>query len=256
MQLSFQSYGAGEPLIILHGLFGSRENWHSISRKLGETYHVFALDQRNHGASPHSDVFTYPAMAGDLRAFLDAQGLERALLLGHSMGGKTAMQFALESPERVEKLIIADIAPKAYPRHHDQILEGMAALDLATLTTRQAVEAALAPYVPNVAERQFLIKNLARDEHGVFRWKLNLGGIAREYEAVIAGVAAQGTYAGPTLFIRGGTSRYMADGDTALIRALFPRAAITTIPGAGHWLHAEAPAEFLRLVTEFLNLGK
>ena len=168
MQLHFRSYGDGEPLIILHGLFGSLDNWHSMSVKLAAPFQVFAVDQRNHGASPHSPEMSYPIMADDLEEFLQSQGLARAYVMGHSMGGKTAMQFALRYPHRVERLVVVDIAPRVYSPLHARILEALLALDLASFKTRKQVEDALASAIPELGTRQFLLKNLTRGAEGHF----------------------------------------------------------------------------------------
>lgn len=253
MNLVYQAYGAGEPLIILHGLFGARDNWHTLSRKLGERYHVFAVDQRNHGNSPHSDRFDYDVMAEDLHAFVEQHGLQRVNVMGHSMGGKTAMQFALRYPAYLARLIVVDIAPKAYPAHHDEIFDAMCALDLAALHTRQELDAALAPRVPDAATRQLIMKNVTRDEHGAFAWKLNLDAIQQNYDAILGNIAGDGPFLKPTLFVRGERSNYVQDGDEPAIRKLFPNAEIVTVPGAGHWVHADKPAEFLRIVQHFLE---
>lgn len=253
MELAYQSYGAGAPLVILHGLFGSRDNWHMLSRKLGAHYHVFAVDQRNHGDSPHDERFDYPAMADDLRGFAEKHGLHNINLLGHSMGGKTAMQFALSYPAYLARLVVADIAPRAYPPHHDEILDTMCALDLAALQTRQQLDQALAERIDDMTTRQFIMKNVARGEDGAFRWKLNLDALRRNYDAIAAAVEGDAPFHKPTLFMRGERSDYIADADEPQIRALFPEAQIATLAGAGHWLHAEKPAEFFDMLTQFLG---
>lgn len=253
MELAYQSYGAGEPLVILHGLFGSRDNWHTLSRKLGARYHVFAVDQRNHGDSPHDERVDYPALADDLRGFVEQHGLHTINLLGHSMGGKTAMQFALSYPAYLARLVVADIAPRAYPPHHDDILDAMCALDLATLQTRHQLDQALAARIADTATRQLIMKNAARDDNGAFHWKVNLDAIQRNYADIAAAVAGGAPFHKPTLFIRGERSDYIADADAPQIRALFPEAQFVTLAGAGHWLHAEKPAEFFDMLTQFLE---
>jgi pimeloyl-ACP methyl ester carboxylesterase len=256
LELAYQSYGAGEPLIILHGLFGARDNWHTLSRKLGARYHVFAVDQRNHGNSPHSDRFDYDVMAEDLHAFVEQHGLQHVNVMGHSMGGKTAMQFALRYPACLARLIVADIAPKAYPAHHDEIFDAMCALDLAALHTRQELDSALAPRVPDTATRQLIMKNVGRDEHGAFTWKLNLDAIKQNYDAILGNIAGDGPFLKPTLFMRGELSNYVQASDEPAIRRLFPEAQIVTVSGAGHWIHAEKPAEVLKIVEDFLEGNK
>lgn len=252
MRLHSERYGAGPPLLILHGLFGSLENWRSLSKAFGQAFTVFALDQRNHGRSPQSAEFTYPAMAEDLREFLADHALPAASLLGHSMGGKTAMQFATTYPELVDKLVVVDIAPRAYPPEHHHILAALSALDLKTLRSRQDADTRLAGAIPDVALRQFLLKNLVRDAAGTFRWRINLDGLRGGYAEILKAVLPHRPFEKPTLFVRGGNSAYIRTEDTALITSLFPHAHIVTIPHAGHWVHADAPQEFVRIVQEFL----
>lgn len=252
MQLHFQTYGRGEPLIILHGLLGSLDNWHSTSQKLAEHFQVWAVDQRNHGHSPHSPEMSYAIMAEDIRDFMQAHGVARAHLLGHSMGGKTAMQLALLHPKRVTKLIVADIAPRAYSPRHDRMLAGLLALDPAAFASRHEMEAALAPWVADLATRRFLLKNVARAGGG-FQWRIGLREIHRNYGRLGAALTGERPFAGPALFLRGEQSDYLRETDLPLIRALFPRAQMRTIPHSGHLLHAENPAAFLEAVMGFLG---
>jgi pimeloyl-ACP methyl ester carboxylesterase len=252
MQLHFKESGQGRAVILLHGLFGSADNWHPIALRLAEKFHVFALDHRNHGQSPHSAEMNYPLMAGDVNRFMAARGLERALVIGHSMGGKTAMQLALQFPDRVEKLVVADMAPRAYAPAHDKIFAALLALDLPAFQTRQQIEDALAPEIPNLVLRRFLLKNLGRNPDGKFFWKINLRGLAENYLQLGEPVAAAAPFTKPTLFIRGGKSRYILPSDEPHIRELFPAAQIQSIAGASHWIHADQPEEFVRLVLDFL----
>jgi esterase len=252
MQLHFKSYGGGETLIILHGLFGSLENWHSICVKLAARFHVVAVDQRNHGGSPHNPEMNYPAMADDLDEFMQSQGLARALIMGHSMGGKTAMQFALRYPHRVEQLVVVDIAPRVYSPRHAKILEALLALDLDAFQTRKQIEDALAPVIPDLGTRQFLLKNLTRTPGGHLAWKLGLLEINVSYARLSEAPASKGPYKKPALFIRGETSDFLKEDDLSSIRRLFPNALLRTIPGAAHLPHVENPAVFLRTVIEFL----
>lgn len=252
MQLHFKEFGRGRAVILLHGLFGSADNWHPVALRLAERFHVFALDQRNHGQSPHHPAMDYPLMAGDVNRFMAARGLERAVVVGHSMGGKTAMQFALHFPERVEKLVVADMAPRAYAPAHDAIFAALLALDLAAFPARPQIEEALASEIPNLVLRRFLLKNLGRNPEGGFFWKINLRGLKENYPQLCSPVSAAAPFAGPTLFIRGGKSNYLNPGDEPLIRELFPQAQIQTIAGAGHWVHAEATEFFLSLLLGFL----
>lgn len=253
MQLHFKESGQGRAVILLHGLFGSSDNWHPIALRLAESFHVFAVDQRNHGQSPHSDAMNYSLMAGDLETFMASRGLASAMVVGHSMGGKTAMQFALQFPERVEKLIVADMAPRAYAPAHEKIFAAQLALDLKSFATRPEIEDALAPEIPDLVLRRFLLKNLGRDAAGEFFWKIHLRSMAENYPHLRAPVSPVRPFAGPALFIRGGKSNYLNPEDEPLIFEFFPQAKLQTIPGAGHWVHTEAPAEFLRLTLDFLR---
>jgi len=252
MQLNFKESGQGKPVILLHGLFGSSDNWYPIAKRLESGFKVFALDHRNHGQSPHSAEMDYPIMAADVERFIAAHGLESAFVIGHSMGGKTAMQLALHFPQRVEKLIVADMAPRAYASAHDKIFAALMALDLAKCPDRTQIENALAADIPNQVLRRFLLKNLGRNPEGGFYWKINLQDIAHNYWRLREPVAGDAPFTKPTLFIRGGRSKYIQPEDEPLIREWFPAAQIQTIPEASHWIHADAPEEFLRLVLAFL----
>jgi esterase len=239
-------------VVLLHGLFGSSENWHSIAMRLAATFHVFALDHRNHGQSPHSAEMDYPVMAADVDRFFASRGVASARVIGHSMGGKTAMQLALHFPQRVQKLVVADMAPRAYAPAHDKIFAALLALDLPSFQTRAQIEEALAPEIPNPVLRRFLLKNLGRAPAGGFCWKINLRDIAENYWRLREPVAGEAPFAGPVLFIRGGKSKYVQPEDEPLIREWFPAATLQTIQEAGHWVHADQPEEFLQLLLDFL----
>ena len=253
MHLHYKELGQGGSVILLHGLFGSADNWHPVALRLANNFHVFALDQRNHGQSPHSDEMDYPLMADDVAEFMAARGLETAAVIGHSMGGKTAMQFALQFPQRVENLVVVDMAPRAYLPAHEKIFAALLALDLKSFSSRQEVEATLAPEISSLALRRFLLKNLGRNSNGEFFWKINLRGLKNNYLSLRQPVSAPTPFTGPTLFISGGKSNYINPEDKSLIRELFPRSEIQTIAEAGHLVHAEQPEEFLRLVLNFLK---
>jgi esterase len=253
MQLHFQSFGQGPPLIILHGLFGSLDNWHSISQGLAADFQVFAIDQRNHGRSPHAAEMSYPLMAEDLKEFLANQKLGAINLLGHSMGGKTAMLFALTYPEFVEKLIVVDMAPRVYSERHREILNALSALDLGSLKSRTEMESQLASSIPDLAVRRFLLKNVKRDEAGTFYWQMNLRAIEANYAQLSEAVSSERPFEKPTLFIRGERSNYIRDQDLPAIEKLFPRVEHCKIAGAGHWVHADSPEAFLRKVREFFK---
>ncbi len=252
MKLAFQSYGsAGEPVIVLHGLFGSRENWHSVCLKLGARFRVFALDQRNHGDSPHAMQMDYRLMAEDVREFLAANQINRAHLLGHSMGAKTAMQLALLYPAEVQSLISVDMAPRAYSPRHQEILNGLLSLKLESYQTRHDMEQNLAHWIPDLATRRFLLKNVRRSGNH-FCWRLGLKEIAANYSMLSRAVEGR-PYEGSALFLCGVESDYLAEEDLPSIRRLFPKARLHAIPQAGHLVHVENPDVFLREVRSFLT---
>ncbi len=252
MQLYFKETGQGRAVVLLHGLFGSSDNWHFIARGLAATFNVFALDQRDHGQSPHSAEMNYPLMAADVEKFFAKRGLASAAVIGHSMGGKTAMQFALQFPQRVDKLVVVDMAPREYAPAHDKILAALLALDLPRFQTRQEIEDALAREIPSLVLRRFLLKNLGRKPSGEFFWKINLRTISESYPQLRQPLAHPRPFTKPALFIRGGKSDYIRSADEPRIRELFPLAQILTIAEASHWVHADEPDEFLRLLLDFL----
>ena len=251
MQLNYQTYGKGSPLIVLHGLFGMLDNWHSVGKMLGEYFQVFLVDQRNHGRSPHSAEMDYEAMARDILEFSTQHRIPTFHLLGHSMGGKVAMKTALSFPGSVEKLIVIDIAPRLYPSFHDSILNAMTSIDLKNFSTRQAVDGALSVAIHEQPVRQFLMKNLARNEDDSFRWKLNLPVIALKYQNMLEEVKSSTPYSKPTLFIRSKKSSYIGEGDIPHIKRLFPDSTFTDFE-TGHWVHAEAPELLVKTVVDFL----
>lgn len=252
MDLNFKTFGQGPPLIILHGLFGTLDNWQTLAKRWAEDFTVYLVDQRNHGRSPHLDEMSYPLLAEDLAGFLDKEWLHECYLLGHSMGGKTAMQFALDYPDQVTKLVIVDIAPKQYPAGHDEIFAALRSLDLENLTTRSAAAEHLSQLIPQPAVVQFLLKNLSRVPGSGFRWKMNLEVLYRDYANILANVSGA-PYSGDALFVRGGLSQYVGKDDLPLIRSLFPEAELATVARAGHWVHAQAPDELYSLVNDFLK---
>lgn len=256
LKLHAKQSGTGRDLILLHGLFGSLENLGAIQRQLSERFRTHALDLRNHGRSPHAPSMSYACQARDVLKYLDDQGLEHADLLGHSMGGKVAMTFALQYPDRCRRIVVADIAPVHYPPHHNEIFEGLSKLDPAQIRSRQEADQALQPYVPEVAVRQFLLKNLIRSGDGAFRWRLNLDVIMKDYESIMQGQHAEHPFHGPVLFLKGGISRYIQPGHRDTVLKLFPKASLREIPGTDHWLHAEKPELFSRLVLRFLEDGE
>ena len=252
MDLFYREVGQGSPIVILHGLFGSSDNWLSIAKVLGESYKVYTVDQRNHGQSPHDDQFDYQAMAIDLKDFLLAHDIHNPIIIGHSMGGKVAMQFAVDNPDMLAQLVVVDIAPKSYPIHHDMILKGLDALPLSTIKSRGEADQHLSAYVSEIGTRQFLLKNIARDSTG-FSWKINLPVIKDNIENVGEGLPDGDLFDKPTLFINGRKSNYIKEDDAPKILQHFPNATLHTIDNAGHWVHAEQPEEFLKTLSAFLQ---
>lgn len=252
IDLTYHSFGSGPPLVILHGLFGCKENWRSLARQLANYFQVFTLDQRNHGQSPHADEFSYQAMADDLLEFLNSQALDRVHLLGHSMGGKTAMQFAACYPQRLNRLIIEDISPSAYAPRHLEIFAALDQLQLKQLGSRGEADRLLQTAVPDLEVRQFLLKNLQRQADGGFSWRFNLPVLQKHYSALIATLDISGPIEIPTLFLRGSRSNYLPPALPFEISGLFTRSKMVTIEDAGHWVHAEQPQAFLQAARDFL----
>ncbi len=252
LSLNFKTYGQGNPIIILHGLFGTLDNWQTIARQLSEEYLVYLVDQRNHGRSPHTDDFDYSLLAEDLKDFMDNEGMSQATIIGHSMGGKTAMQFAINYPEMVTSLVVVDIAPKAYKGGHQEIFDALLAIDLKKIESRKMADEQLMIPIPDFGVRQFLLKNLTRDKEGGYRWKMNLPAIYNNYQNILATILTDEPYTGPSLFIRGGRSGYIQAEDESLIKSIFSETQIVTISEAGHWVHAEAPKALLSAFENFM----
>lgn len=253
MKLNYKQYStAGEPLLILHGLFGSLGNWGWHSRELAKHFAVTGLDLRNHGGSPHSDDMDYQCMANDVLEFMDDHGIERCHLLGHSMGGKVAMQLALQAPQRVDHLIVADIAPVQYKGEHDSIFDGLLAIDLASIGSRNEADQILVKYEEDELVRQFLLTNLVKNPEGGFQWRINLPVLRASY-AKLRDKPVGGVFDGPVLFVKGALSNYITEKHREEILRSFPRAKIKIIMHTGHWLHAEKPQTFYRIVHNFLN---
>ncbi len=243
----------GEPLIAVHGLFGSLENLGVITRLLADTYQVYAVDLRNHGRSPHRDEMTHAVSADDIVRLMDKLGLKSAHLFGHSLGGKAVMQVALSYPERVRKVVVGDITPAASRGNHDNVFNGIFAVDLDVVDSRRDVDKVLAEHIQEPAVRSFILKNLVRDEDNNYSWKANMQALREQYEHILAPVAYIAPFTGPVLFIKGGDSDYLTPADTPEVLARFPSASVKVIEGTGHWLHAEKPAVFVRLMLNFLQ---
>ncbi|HLO58670.1 MAG TPA: alpha/beta fold hydrolase [Bacteroidales bacterium] len=267
MELFFRKSGTGEPLIILHGLYGSSDNWYSIGRSLSEDYTVYLPDQRNHGNSPHDPVHTYDAMAGDLFEFMQKHTSGPAIIIGHSMGGKTALQFGLKHPELVAKMIIVDISPLGYDlnnasdagNQHIQIIDALSRINPEALKSREEADKILLPEIPSAMVRQFLLKSLKRMPDGKFRLAINIKALSENLPGIFSGVISEDNTDPrqipefPLLFIKGELSPYICLRDEQAIRHFFPWARIVTIEGSGHWVHAEQPARFLEVVNDFIK---
>lgn len=252
MKLNYQIHGEGKPLIILHGLFGTLENWGAQIKVLSEHYQVIAADMRNHGRSPHSDQMSYDLMAADIAELMASLNLDKAQIIGHSMGGKAAMQFALTHPEKIEKLIIVDIAPVKYTPHHDDVFKGLFAVELRQLKSRSEADKQLSAYVDELGVRAFLLKNLYRNEDKQFAWRMNLDTLHSQYTNISA--APKGApYPQAVLFIKGANSHYLLPKYRDAVLSLFPQADYKIIQNAGHWPHAEKPAEFTQLILDYLK---
>jgi len=256
VELAFKAFGKGPPLIILHGLFGSKRNWAGIAKALSAHYHVYCLDLRNHGDSPWAEPMDYPSMAGDVQAFIKAHALHGARVIGHSMGGKTAMTLSLLHGEAVAALVVVDIAPAIHAGSDVRgYLDILIELPLAAFSNRGEVEEHLSDSIPEASIRSFLLQNLVRSDEERLHWRINLAAIADDIDN-ITGFIEPGhgrSYGGPALFIAGGNSSYIQSHDHAVIRTMFPKAKIEIIPGTGHWLHAEKPGPFLDLLKDFLH---
>ena len=250
MKLHYREMGEGQPMVILHGLFGFSDNWQTHAKKLAEYYRIILVDLRNHGHSEWTEEFSYSLMAEDIKELCDDLGLNRIILLGHSMGGKVAMYFAQHYEEMLEKLIVVDIGVKAYPMHHQHILAGLHALDLENMKARSEAEAVLKKHIDSDGVRQFLLKNLYWKEKGQLAFRMNLTVLEREMPEILSALPEKEVMT-PTLFIRGELSNYILDEDITELEERFPDSYVVTISGAGHWVHAEEPECFLESVLGF-----
>ena len=253
MKLFYRESGEGKPLIILHGLFGSSDNWMSVAKELSLKYKVYVLDARNHGQSPHDAVHNYSTMAADLKEFIEDHKLQNPILIGHSMGGKTIMHFASRYPDIPKKLIVVDISPRFYGRHHEPILRGFAAINLETLQTRNEADVTLSAFVEDAGVRMFLLKSLYRTSDGKFQWRINLPVINEQIDNIGEALPASAKIEIPTLFIRGSESGYIEDKDTVIIERHFLNYKIETVKGASHFVHAEKPKEVIALIETFIE---
>jgi len=254
MLLHSNIIGEGKPFVILHGFLGMSDNWKTLGNQFSEDgFQVHLVDQRNHGRSFHDDEFNYEVLAEDLKHYCNVNGLSDIVLLGHSMGGKTAMLFATLYPELVSKLLVADISPRFYPVHHDAILNGLSALDFEVIKSRGEADKILAAYVSDIGTRMFLLKNLYWVEKGQLGLRINLEALKKEVGEIGESLPSYGRFEKDTLFLRGDRSEYIGVGDEAIIKNHFLKSEVVTISNAGHWLHAENPKDFFEAVINFVN---
>lgn len=253
MKLHSTVLGEGKPMLILHGFLGMSDNWKTLGREFAKVgYQVHLIDQRNHGRSPHSEEFNYLVMAKDVREYCDTHGLGNCILIGHSMGGKTAMLAACLFPNIIEKLVVVDIAPKYYAPHHQQILEGLKAIDRASLSSRGEAKELISKYVKEEGVRLFLLKNLYWKSKGKLALRLNLDALIKNIENIGEALPKDVIFNKPVIFIKGGNSNYITQEDKPLIESHFPEAEMVVIPNVGHWLHAEDKKAFFAAVMQFL----
>jgi esterase len=245
--------GKGTPLLILHGYFGMSDNWKTLGNQFSDDFQVHLIDQRNHGRSFHADTFNYEVLVEDLYSYIQAHQLEQVYLIGHSMGGKTAMLFAVIHPKLVEKLIIVDISPREYQPHHNAILAGLNAIDFSIDNTRGKVDKKLACFIPELGVRQFLLKNVFWKEKGQLAFRFNLASLTENNSEVGEALPPFTVFEKEALFLKGQNSDYITERETATISAHFTRSKIIEIKNAGHWLHAENPTQFYTEVCEFLK---
>ncbi len=255
--LNYKQIGTGKHIVLIHGLFGSLENLNMVAKPLAQAYCVTSVDVRNHGDSFHASSMSYSELAQDIINLLDHLNIEKCLLLGHSMGGKIAIQVALMQPERITKLLVADIAPVSYPPHHLKIIEGLQAIDLSVVSKRKDADTQLAPFVDNIGVRQFLLRNLALNSQGKFSFKCSLTNISLCYPQIMKAnelPISKAPYLGQTLFIKGGNSDYILPEHREAITTLLPNSKAKIIQAAGHWLHAEKTLAFNKIVADFINI--
>ncbi len=252
IELNYKELGEGKPVLILHGFLGMLDNWKTFGRKLAQEYKVFLIDQRDHGRSPHTDDFNYEILAKDLLKFMNDHRLEKAHLIGHSMGGKTVMKFMQLFEEKVISAVIVDIAPKAYDHHHTDILDALHSINPEQVKDRNDADISLEHYIKDWGVRQFLMKNLTRNPDGGFRWKMNLKLLTEKYNSIIQPVNQQSS-AKACLFVNGSKSNYIKETDHKEILQVFPNAKFETIQDAGHWVHAEKGEELLEIVNDYFK---
>lgn len=254
MQLHHKFIGQGFPIVILHGLFGSLDNWMTSAKHLAEAgFMPVLIDLRDHGKSPHSEAINYQIMADDVMQFMEEHWMYEAIIMGHSMGGKVALTLADQYPQVVSKLIVVDISPRKYKEGHSDEFEALFSIDLSKLHSRKEAEEQLKQRLKNIDTIQFFLKNLARNPDNTFQWKFNLPLLYQDYANILDGVTFHGIMNMPTLFLKGSMSPYIQKEDEVFIRQNFSNVAIETISNTGHWVHADAPEDFLKAVLNFIK---
>ena len=252
--LHFKTYGSGYPVVILHGLFGMLDNWSTFGKSMAERYMIYLVDQRDHGKSPHTDKFDYPHLAADLDGFLEDQWLHKTHFIGHSMGGKTLLEFAKHHQDKVDKMVIVDMGIKQYLGGHESVIAALNAVDMTALTSRSEVEEQLSNYLTDDQDTVlFLMKNLQRNKAGGYQWKMNLPLLTSSYNNILTEIQFEESIEVPICFIRGEHSNYVLDEDMPAILEVFPKAEFVTIPNAGHWVHSAQPQLLFKAVVEFFQ---
>lgn len=246
--------GTGKPLLILHGFLGMSDNWKTLGAQYAENgFQSHLIDQRNHGKSFHSENFNYDYLSNDLKRYMEHHHLTKVSVIGHSMGGKTAMQFACDHPEMIDKLIVVDIAPKYYPPHHQDIINGLNAIPIEKMSSRGEADEVLSKYISDLGIRQFLLKNLYWVAKGILGFRFNLPILSTKMEEIGENISGTAQFGGETLFLKGDASEYVVETDLPEIKRHFPAATIDTIENAGHWVHAANPQQFLEKSLRFLK---
>lgn len=253
IKLHYKQTGSGPVLIILHGLFGSLDNWQTMVKMLSDEFTVYSLDLRNHGKSPHTDDFSIRLMAGDVMQFIQDHQLADLNIIGHSMGGKVALELLNLEDTLLHKMMILDIAPKKYPNGHEQLFKAMFALDLNSMHSRKEAEEQMMPFIPDLGVRQFILKNLDRTKEGNFIWKVNLESVYKHYDEINKEISFRQKFMTDVLFVKGSLSRYILPEDETKIKQLLPNAKFVEIEGAGHWIHADKPDELMHVIKQFMQ---
>ena len=254
MNLFFRKYGEGKPIIILHGLFGFSDSWVSIGKKLAENnFCIYIPDQRNHGRSPHSEEFNYNILSQDLDGFIKQYFIEKPIIIGHSMGGKVAMNYALHFPNSIEKLVVIDMGIKTYSDNHKRILDILSIINPGKFSSRAEIENYLAEIFEDFLFKQLIQKNLKRNKNNIFEWKFNFESIKKNYNFVLNEIISENIFIKPTLFVRGGLSDYISLNDFPELKKIFSNSFLTTIDGASHMVHADKPKEFLEVISNFIS---